>query len=68
MHKNEYRAAIEAVGLTQVSAGDFLGIDPRTSRRYALGEPVPPPLAILLRYMARKKLRPQDIRPEWNNK
>lgn len=35
---DEYRAAIERLGLSQVRAGALLGVDPRTSRRYAAGD------------------------------
>jgi hypothetical protein len=35
MTSDEYREAIAALGLSQVKAGDFLGADPRTSRRWA---------------------------------
>lgn len=35
MSPAEYRQAIEGLGLNQVSAAKALGINPRTSRRYA---------------------------------
>lgn len=35
MTANEYRAAILALGLSQVKAGEALEISERTSRRYA---------------------------------
>lgn len=38
----QYRAAIKLLGLSQVKAGKFLGINERTSRRYALGETIVP--------------------------
>ena len=45
----EYRTLIAALGLSQVGAARVLGIDPRTSRRYALGEtPIPQIVEILL--------------------
>jgi hypothetical protein len=34
----QYRAAIKLLGLSQVKAGKFLGVNERTSRRWALGE------------------------------
>ena len=44
-----YRANLARLGLSQVGAARFLGIDARTSRRYASGErPIPPPVARLL--------------------
>lgn len=33
-----YRNALAELGITQVKAAHLLGIDERTSRRYALGE------------------------------
>lgn len=67
MKLNEYRAAIETIGLSQVAAGRFLGVDARTSRRWALGEaPIPNVVAILLRYMVRRKIAPSDVNPEFD--
>jgi len=49
MTANEFRAAIAALGWSQVHAADELGIAPRTARSYALGErPVPTPIVKLL--------------------
>jgi hypothetical protein len=39
----------------------------RTSRRYALGGKISGPVAILLRYMARKNLMPDDVKPPQKN-
>jgi len=64
MTAKEYRALIEQIGLSQVAAGKFLGAHPRTSRRWASAEdeaPIPRPVALLLRYMARHKLTPEDF-------
>ncbi|MGY6249732.1 helix-turn-helix domain-containing protein [Bosea thiooxidans] len=48
----EYRAAIARLGLSQVAAGKLLGVDGRTSQKWALGErAVPPPVARLLAYI-----------------
>lgn len=50
MTPEEYRAIIARLGLSQVAAGRFLGVDDRTSRRYAGGETlIPNPVAKLLR-------------------
>jgi hypothetical protein len=58
----QYRDAIERLGLTQVDAARFLRVDPRTSRRYALGEgSIPTPLAMLLRLMLKLKLSPEEV-------
>ena len=49
MNAAAYRANIAHLGLSQVAAARLLGIDARTSRRYASGErPIPPPVARLL--------------------
>lgn len=54
MDKEEYRAAIERLGLSQVKAGRLLGVDGRTSQKWALGErAIPPPVARLLAYIER---------------
>lgn len=54
MTPDEYRAAIQRLGLSQVAAGQLLGVDGRTSQKWALGErAVPPPVVILLAYMER---------------
>lgn len=50
MNPTEYRMALDRLGLSQSQAAELLGVDPRTSRRYALGErSIPPPTAVLLR-------------------
>lgn len=62
MTPNQYKTTIKALGLSQVRAGVFLGIAPRTSQGYALGEyPVPPPVATLLSLMVKLNLTPQDV-------
>lgn len=63
MSPDEYRSAIASLGLSQEGAGAWLGIAPRTSQGYALGErPVPKPTAMLLRLLLRLGLRPDDVR------
>lgn len=49
--KSEYSRAIERLGWTQVGAAEMLGLDPRTSRRYVSGDPMPKPLQNLLRVL-----------------
>lgn len=62
MTKNQYRAAIKRLGLSQVRAAAFLGVSPRTSQGYALGEyPVPEAVAKLLRLMVRLGLSPDEV-------
>jgi len=48
----EYRDLIAALGLSQVAAAILLGVDERTSRRWASGErEIPPPVERFLRYL-----------------
>ena len=62
MNQTEFSKAIDALGLTQVSAARFLGVDPRTCRRYVAGElPLPPAAAMLLRVMLAQGLAPDDV-------
>jgi DNA-binding transcriptional regulator YiaG len=57
MTKKEYRAAIAALGLSQLAAAEFLGISPRTSRRWAAGDDPPDPRAeMVLRIMLEYKM------------
>ncbi|MGE0278424.1 MAG: helix-turn-helix domain-containing protein [Nitrospiraceae bacterium] len=59
----QYRAAIEKLGLSQRGAAAFLGVDERTSRRWALGEAqIPESVSMLLKLMIRLKLTPDDVR------
>lgn len=52
MTASEYRNALERLGLTQVAGARLLGVDDRTSRRWALGErDVPEPAARFLNYL-----------------
>lgn len=52
MTPTEYRTAIARLGLSQVGAARLFGVDPRTSRRWALGEqPIPRAVAMCLRMM-----------------
>jgi DNA-binding transcriptional regulator YiaG len=52
MTSDEYRETIERLGLSQIAAARLLGVDARTSRRWASGErDIPPPAARFLRYL-----------------
>lgn len=63
MTPTQYKAAIKRLGLSQERAGPFLGVSPRTSQGYALGETdVPGGFAKLLRLMINLRLKPEDIR------
>lgn len=61
MTPTQYARAIEALGLTQDSAAQFLGVSLRTSHGYANSGPIPESVAKLLRLMIRLKLKPDDI-------
>jgi DNA-binding transcriptional regulator YiaG len=63
MDPDEYRSA-EKLGLSQIAAARLLGLDARTSRRWASGErDIPPPAVRFLRYLiAAKKTGEQAMR------
>jgi hypothetical protein len=49
---DQYRSAIETLGLSQIAAARLLGVDERTSRRWACDErDIPGPVAQFLRYL-----------------
>lgn len=52
MTASDYREILARLELTQIQAARLLGVDERTSRRWAIGErAVPPPAARFLRYL-----------------
>lgn len=58
----QFQAAIDRLGLSQVGAARLFGSDPRTARRWALGErSIPEPVAIILRLMLAGKITADDI-------
>lgn len=62
MTPDQYRTAIEQLGLSQVAAAHLLGVDARTSRRWASGErEVPPPAERFLRYLIASKTQPEKV-------
>jgi hypothetical protein len=62
MTANQYRAALARLDLSQVGAARLVGADPRTGRRWALGErPIPDCVAILLRLLLAKKITIADV-------
>lgn len=62
MTQNEYRAAYSALGLTQAGVARLLGVDERTSRRWANGErEVPPPVARFLDYLVAANVTPDEV-------
>jgi DNA-binding transcriptional regulator YiaG len=66
MTRNQYRAAIERLGLSQVKAARWLGITVRTSQNYAMGHTaIPEPTARLLRLVIALKLPPEEATKLW---
>lgn len=62
MTANQYREAIKRLSLSQRGAAAFLGVDERTSRRWAADDAeIPESAAKLLRLMIRLKLKPEDV-------
>jgi len=62
MTAKQFQSAIDRLGLSQVGAARLFGADPRTARRWALGErSIPEPIAILLRLMLAGKITAHDI-------
>lgn len=62
MTAKQYLAALEELELSQRRGARVLGIDERTSRRYALGEAaVPPSIAKLLRIMIQYRIPPETV-------
>jgi len=64
MTAEDYRGAIERLGLSQNAAARLLGVDERTSRRWVSGErDVPEPAARFLQYLiATRKTGEQAMR------
>jgi len=59
---NEYRNALEFLCMSQGAAAVFFEVDERTSRRWACGEvDIPHAVELMLNYMVRKNLTPEDI-------
>jgi hypothetical protein len=62
MTSTQYRKVIEALGLTQESAAEFLVVSLRTSHGYANGAPIPGVTAKLLRHMIKHGFKPEDVK------
>lgn len=62
MNASQYRAAIAKLGLSQESAGEFMGRSARQGQRWAAGEAIPESVAKLLRLMVRLELKPDDVK------
>ena len=62
MSPDEYRTTIEALALTQAGAARLLGVDGRTSRKWAAGDrEVPPTAARFLRFLLAAKISPDEV-------
>jgi len=62
MTHTQYRALLAKLDLSQVAAANLVGADPRTGRRWALGErPIPACVAILLRLIAKGTITVADV-------
>jgi DNA-binding XRE family transcriptional regulator len=61
MTANQYRTALERLGLSQGAAAKFLGVSLRTSWGYANGEPIPEGYAKLLRLMIEAGYMPDEV-------
>ena len=63
MTPDEYRETIEKLGLSQIAAARLLGVDARTSRRWASGErDIPPPAVRFCYLIATNKTGEQAMR------
>jgi hypothetical protein len=59
---NQYRQAIARLGLNQVEASKFFGVDDKTSPRWCRGDsPVPVAVAKLLKTMIHYEISPQAV-------
>ena len=62
MTGEQFQAAIDALGLSQMAASRFLKVAPRTARRYISGETViPHGVALLLALMIERKITPAQL-------
>jgi hypothetical protein len=61
MTPKQYQAAINKLGLSQLGAGRWLGVSPRTAQNYAAKGP-PQAVAMLLRLVVRLGIKPEDVR------
>lgn len=62
MTANQFRAALDKIGLSQLGAARLFHAGERTPRRWASGEAaVPPTVAVLLRLLVAGKITTMDI-------
>lgn len=61
MTAEQYRSAINRLGLSQAGAATLVGVEPRTSRRWSDGSrTVPEPVARFLRLLIAAKITPDQ--------
>lgn len=56
----QYRSTIASLGLSQAGAARLLGVDARTSRRWAQSG-APEPVARFLRFLLAAKVAPDEV-------
>jgi len=61
MTKNQYRALLAKLEISQERMAQLLGIGKRTSQGYAAGEPIPPPTSALLFALGEGKIAVEDL-------
>ena len=62
MNGAEFQKFIKQLGLTQVAAASFFGVNETTARRWATGRrPIPDAVSMLLHVMVGKGLGPNEV-------
>lgn len=62
MNNHEYKDALEALSLSPTEAASLIGVECRTSRRYASGErPIPEPAARFLNCLIAMGITPEAV-------
>jgi hypothetical protein len=62
MTANEFDRLLKKLGLSVYASGAVFGVSLRQAQRYSAGDPIPMPLAKLLRLAVKLKLSAEDIR------
>lgn len=58
----ELRTVLARLEISQVGLAAFVGVDPRTARRWAAGDiPVPKAVALILRFLDARKMAPEKF-------
>lgn len=62
MTPNQFRTALDRLGLSQAKAAEMVNANPRTARSWALGQSrIPESVAILLRLLVAGKITISDV-------